>query len=36
MWDWAFFIVGTFTVAFLAFSVVWLVYVLAVWVKEKL
>ena len=35
MWEWAWFIVRTVTVIFLIVTVIWLVYVLAFWVKEN-
>ena len=35
MWGWAFNILATITVTFLILSVIWIVYVLAAWVKEK-
>ena len=35
MWEWAWYILGTITVTFLILSVIWIVYVLAAWVKEK-
>ncbi len=35
MWEWAFFILSTITVTFLILSVIWIVYVLAAWVKEE-